>query len=265
MAEAWRNLTATGALPRALTDNLNFGNPERPEIMGQLVGCIQGIGEAARALDFPIVSGNVSLYNETLGRGIPPTPAIGGVGVVADVTRTVGVGFCAQDEAIVLVGDTAGWLGQSIYLRDVCGRAEGAPPPVDLAAERRNGDAVRSLIAQGLISACHDLSDGGLALALAEMAMASGIGAVVAQADSDIPLLGWLFGEDQSRYLIACAESNLAAVVSHLRTQGAAAGRIGRTGGDALALPGAEAIPVADLRRAHEDWLPAYVAAGGVA
>ena len=260
VAEAWRNLTATGALPRALTDNLNFGNPERPEIMGQLVGCIKGIGEAALALDFPIVSGNVSLYNETQGRGILPTPSIGGVGVIADVARTVGIGFRAADETIVLVGETAGWLGQSIYLRDVCGRAEGAPPPVDLAAERRNGDAVRSLIAQDLVKACHDLSDGGLALALAEMAMASGIGATVAQADSEIPVTGWLFGEDQARYLVTCSEADVANVVSFLRAQGVTAGLIGRTGGEVLALPDMQPVPVADLKRAHEAWLPAYVA-----
>jgi phosphoribosylformylglycinamidine synthase II len=263
VAEAWRNLTATGALPRALTDNLNFGNPERPEIMGQLVGCIKGIGEAALALDFPIVSGNVSLYNETQGRGILPTPSIGGVGIVADVARTVGIGFRSADETIVLVGETAGWLGQSIYLRDVCGRAEGAPPPVDLAAERRNGDAVRSLIVQDLVKACHDLSDGGLALALAEMAMASGVGATVAQADSEIPVTGWLFGEDQGRYLVTCSEANVANVVSFLRAQGVTAGLIGRTGGDALALPDMQPVLVADLKQAHEAWLPAYVAGDG--
>ena len=143
VAEAWRNITAVGGKPLALTDNLNFGNPEKPEIMGQFVACLEGIGEACRALDFPIVSGNVSLYNETQGKGILPTPSIGGVGLVADVTKSVGLAFRAPGEKILLVGETEGWLGQSIYLREILGREEGAPPPVDLAKESAHGDFVR--------------------------------------------------------------------------------------------------------------------------
>jgi len=260
VAEAWRNLTATGALPRALTDNLNFGNPERPEIMGQFVHCVRGIGEAARALDFPIVSGNVSLYNETQGRGILPTPSIGGVGVVADVTKTVGIGFRSIGETILLIGETKGWLGQSIYLRDVCGHAEGAPPPVDLAAERRNGDAVRALIGKGLVAACHDLSDGGLALGLAEMTMPYGIGATIADPAEGVSLTGWLFGEDQGRYLLACQTPDLEDVEANLRAAGVPFAVIGRTEGNMLALPGAAPISVRAMARAHEAWLPDYVA-----
>ena len=174
---------AVGARPLALTDNLNFGNPERPEIMGQLVGCIRGIGAAARALDFPIVSGNVSLYNETNGRAILPTPTIGGVGILDDFTKSMTLAFKAEGEAILLIGETQGWLGQSLYLRDICGREEGAPPPVDLAAEQRHGDFVRALIRDGLVTAAHDVSDGGLLVALAEMAMAARIGAVLEAPD----------------------------------------------------------------------------------
>ena len=151
VAEAWRNLIAVGARPLALTDNLNFGNPERPEAMGELVGCIEGIGEAARALDFPVVSGNVSLYNETMGSGIPPTPAIGGVGLVDDVAKTASLAFKAAGEDIWLVGGAPGWLGRSAWLATVAGREEGAPPPVDLAAERRNGEFVASLIRDGKV------------------------------------------------------------------------------------------------------------------
>ena len=182
VAECWRNLTATGALPLAATDNLNFGNPERPEIMGQLVMAIKGIGEACRALDFPIVSGNVSLYNETNGRGILPTPTIGGVGLIADWGKMARIGFAAPEHLILLVGTPATGathLGQSIYLRDIHGRTDGPPPPVDLAHEKKVGDFVRSLIERGIATAVHDLSDGGLAVGLAEMAMASGIGAEV--------------------------------------------------------------------------------------
>src|ERR1035437_2049385 len=200
VVEAWRNITAVGGRPLAITDNLNFGNPERPEIMGQFVGCLKGISEACRALDFPVVSGNVSLYNETNGRGILPTPSIGGVGLLDDFTKSATLAFKAEDEAILLIGETHGWLGQSLYLRDICGREEGAPPPVDLAAERRNGDLVRPLLGEGLVSAVHDVSDGGLLVALAEMAMASSIGAALEVAPFAVHAF-W-FGEEQGRYVV---------------------------------------------------------------
>ena len=261
VAEAWRNITASGATPLALTDNLNFGNPERPEIMGQFVGCLQGIGEAASALDFPIVSGNVSLYNETQGRGILPTPSIGGVGLIDDVTKTVGVAFRGAGRAIILVGETEGWLGQSIYLREICGREEGAPPPVDLAAERRNGDAVRKLILSGAVESCHDVSDGGLLVALAEMAMAGGVGASLNAAPAGAPSHGYWFGEDQARYVLACSETAAAGVLKALGDAGAPAGRIGVTGGDALNVSGEGSISVSELSKAHEGWLPAFMAA----
>jgi phosphoribosylformylglycinamidine synthase II len=261
VAEAWRNITASGATPLALTDNLNFGNPERPEIMGQFVGCLKGIGEAASALDFPIVSGNVSLYNETQGRGILPTPSIGGVGLIDDVTKSVGVAFRGAGRAIILVGETTGWLGQSMYLREICGREEGAPPPVDLAAERRNGDAVRGLILSGAVESCHDLSDGGLLVALAEMAMAAGVGANLDAAPAGVPSHGYWFGEDQARYVLACAEPAVAGVLKALGEAGAPARRIGVTGGDALNAAGEGSISVSELSKAHEGWLPAFMAA----
>src|ERR1700687_521040 len=176
VAEAWRNITAVGGRPLAITDNLNFGNPERPEIMGQFVGCLKGISDACRALDFPVVSGNVSLYNETNGRAILPTPSIGGVGLLDDFTKSATLAFKAEGEAILLIGDTHGWLGQSVYLRDICGFEAGAPPPVDLAAEKRNGCVVRGMIHAGTATAAHDVSEGGLVVALAVVAMAGGIG-----------------------------------------------------------------------------------------
>jgi phosphoribosylformylglycinamidine synthase len=259
VAEAWRNLTAVGATPLAITDNLNFGNPERPEVMGQLVGCIRGIGEACKALDFPVVSGNVSLYNETNGVSILPTPTIGGVGVLADVTKHATVGFKTEGEAIVLIGETKGWLGQSAYLATVCGREEGAPPPVDLAVERRNGEFVRSLITAGRLSACHDLSDGGLAVALAEMAMAKGIGAKIDALPAG-PAHAVLFGEDQGRYLLSLSAAAAEAVVAEARAAGVPAQIIGKTGGSELALPGEAAVSIAALRKTHESWLPDYMA-----
>src|SRR3979409_914812 len=193
----WRTISGVCARPLALTDNLNFGNPERPEIMGQLVGCIGGIAEGCAALDFPVVSGNVSLYNETNGRAILPTPTIGGVGLIDDFTKSATLAFKAGNEAILLVGETQGWLGQSLYLREICEREDGAQTPVALAAERVTGDLVRALIVEGVATAVHDVSDGGLLVALAEMAMASGIGAELDRA----PLAAHAFwvGADQAR------------------------------------------------------------------
>ncbi len=261
VAEAWRNITAVGGRPLALTDNLNFGNPEKPEIMGQFVGCLEGIGEACRALNFPIVSGNVSLYNETQGKGILPTPSIGGVGLVDDVTKCVGIAFRAAGEKILLVGETEGWLGQSIYLREVLGREEGAPPPVDLAREKANGDFVRDLIAQKLVGAAHDLSDGGLAVALAEMAMAGAIGATVVAPGADSPAI-W-FGEDQGRYLLTVCAGDVDAVCAKARDSGVAISVLGETGGDSLRLGEAAPLVVRELLVAHESWMPSYMAGGG--
>jgi phosphoribosylformylglycinamidine synthase len=260
VAEAWRNITAVGGTPLAVTDNLNFGNPERPEIMGQFVGCVRGIGEACRALDFPVVSGNVSLYNETNGRAILPTPSIGGVGVLADFRKSATMAFKSAGEAIVLVGDTQGWLGQSLYLREVCGREEGAPPPVDLAAEKRNGDFVRALIADGIASAAHDLSDGGLAVALAEMAIASGIGVRLDAAPA--PAHAFWFGEDQARYIVTVAAGRAANVLSRAQASGVQARALGMTGGNALTLGPERPILVATLAQGFEGWFPAYMAGG---
>jgi phosphoribosylformylglycinamidine synthase subunit PurL len=259
VAEAWRNLTAVGAKPLAVTDNLNFGNPERKETMGQLVGCIRGIGEACTALDFPVVSGNVSLYNETNGRAILPTPSIGGVGLIDDFKKSATLAFKARGEAILLIGEATGWLGQSLYLRDICGREEGAPPPVDLAAERRNGDFVRGLIGEGAVSAVHDVSDGGLLVALAEMAMASGIGATLIAAP--FAAHAFWFGEEQGRYIVTLAETKAEAVIARARAAGIAASRLGVTGGDALTPAGERPILVVKLCEAFESWFPAYMGA----
>jgi phosphoribosylformylglycinamidine synthase II len=258
VAEAWRNLTAVGALPRAVTDNLNFGNPERPEIMGQFVGCLNGVGEACRALDFPIVSGNVSFYNESSGRAILPTPSIGGVGIVKDVSQTASISFKQPDETILLIGPTTGWLGQSLYLREICGREEGAPPPVDLALEKRNGDFVRGLIAERTVSAAHDVSDGGLAVALAEMVMAGGIGAAV-EGPVSIPAHAFWFGEDQARYIVTAKPDAVEAVRVAARAAGVACEIIGATGGATLTLSGEAAILLSDLVGNHEEWLPDYM------
>ncbi|HQZ12491.1 MAG TPA: phosphoribosylformylglycinamidine synthase subunit PurL [Devosia sp.] len=263
VAECWRNLTAVGADPIAITDNLNFGNPERPEIMGQFVKAVEGIGEACRILEFPVVSGNVSLYNETNGKGILPTPTIGGVGLIPNWKQTTRIGFAAAGEPILLFGAPDWWgthLGQSLYLRDLFGRTEGTPPPVDLAHEKKVGDLVRILIRDGLATAVHDCSDGGLAVALAEMAMASGIGAEVNQLDGGDPI-PLFFGEDQGRYVVTLAADKLDYFYEEIYPYtGIFVPWIGTTGGTSLKLGEARAIPVAELRNAHESWFPDYMA-----
>jgi phosphoribosylformylglycinamidine synthase II len=259
VAEAYRNLSATGALPLAVTDNLNFGNPEKPEIMGQIVEAIRGMGEACRDLDFPVVSGNVSLYNETQGTAIQPTPAIGAVGLLDDVSKHMTLAFKREGSNIVLLGETKGWLGASLYLREVCGREEGAPPPVALHRERRKGELVRQLIQDGQLLACHDVSDGGLLVAVAEMAMASGIGAAI-DAPSTVPLHGWCFGEDQGRYLLEVSDDDLVAVLEAAEQREVGARVIGKTTGKDLSI-GGKSVAVAELRAVNEKWLPEFMGA----
>ncbi|HYW62307.1 MAG TPA: phosphoribosylformylglycinamidine synthase subunit PurL [Bradyrhizobium sp.] len=259
VAEAWRNITAVGGRPLAITDNLNFGNPERPEIMGQFVGCLKGISEACRALDFPVVSGNVSLYNETNGRGILPTPSIGGVGLLDDFTKSATLAFKAPGEVILLIGDTQGWLGQSVYLRDICGLEAGAPPPVDLACEKRNGDVVRGMIHAGTATAVHDVSDGGLLIALAEMAIAGGIGAMLDEAPESTVPHAWWFGEDQGRYIVTVRENDLLSVFTKLKAVEVPCVQIGLTGGEEIVVAGEGRVKVAALGEAFERWLPDYM------
>jgi len=250
VAEAFRNLSASGARPLAVTDNLNFGNPEKPEIMGQFVGCIEGIGEACIALDMPVVSGNVSLYNETEGRAILPTPTIGAVGLLESLDELIPI-RPAEGDILVLIGATTGHLGQSAMLWEVEGRAEGDAPPVDLDAERRAGEFVRALKAKGLIRAAHDLSDGGLAVAAAEMALAAGTG-VTLMAREDMSALRWFFGEDQGRYLVAAPnEDEVTEIVGAARIAGVPAARAGEMGGNAVRL-GASEVALAALRDAWD-------------
>ena len=257
VAEAWRNLTAVGATPIAVTDNLNFGNPERPQTMGQIVRAIDGMAEACRALDFPVVSGNVSLYNETSGAAIPPTPTVGAVGLLTDYSRRADFAGARAGDSLVLVGDTRGELGSSLFLREVLGREEGAPPPVDLDLERRTGDAVRALIEAGSLSVVHDLSDGGLLVAAAELALASGAGVSLSAAEPDCGVAGWLFGEDQARYLLAGADGP--ALVAALQAAGVPARVIGAVGGDRITVEGRLSLSLDEVRTANETWLPAYM------
>ena len=237
IAECYRNISAVGATPLAVTNCLNFANPQRPEIMAQLTGCLDGMGDACRAFDFPIVSGNVSLYNESKATGggsaILPTPAIGGIGLLKDIDVMATVAFKNEGDAIWLIGGEGTHLGQSIWLREIAGREAGEAPKVDLAAERAHAEAVRALIADGKVSAVHDISDGGLIVAVAEMALASGKGA---QLSGELTTAA-AFGEDQGRYVVTAAAG--------VDIPGAV--KIGTVGGDQVA-----GVSLAELRSAHE-------------
>lgn len=250
VAESWRNLTCVGAEPIAITDNLNFGNPEKPEIMGQIVMALKGIDAACRALDYPVVSGNVSLYNETNGQAILPTPAIGGVGLLKDLSKMTTMAFKADGDVILLVGGHGQHLGQTIYLREILGREDGAPPPVDLALEKKNGDFVRGLINARQVTAVHDVSDGGLAIAIVEMAMASGLGASLGALTHE-----QLFGEDQARYLLTAKPTEAAKILASGQ-----AVEIGRVAVTAEVKFGGVSLTVAELKAAHEGWFPKYMA-----
>ncbi|UIJ46690.1 phosphoribosylformylglycinamidine synthase subunit PurL [Sphingomonas cannabina] len=263
IAETWRNLCAVGAKPLAATDCMNFGNPQRPEIMGQFVGCIEGMAEACRALDFPIVSGNVSLYNESkkddgTGTAILPTPAIGGVGLLADWSKSATIAFKETGDVIVLIGERKGHLGQSLWLREVHGREEGPPPPVDLDAERRNGAFVRHWIANGALTAVHDVSDGGLAVAIAEMALASGIGAHV-HAPHPLGLAGSYFAEDQGLYVATVDDLKLNDFLLASVRAGVPVEPLGKTIAHRLIFEcheGDHVVALDDLRAAHEGFFP---------
>lgn len=264
VAENWRNITAVGATPLAITNNLNFGNPEKPDIMGQFVGCLEGMGDACRALDYPIVSGNVSLYNETSGAAIFPTPAIGGVGLINDHNKAVGMAFTKTGSTIFMIGGCKNHLGQSLYLREIHGKEEGQAPAVDLAQERKHGDFVRDLIQQGVVESCHDISDGGLLVTLAEMAMSSvgaittGIGAMLQNPKIHGNEAGFWFGEDQGRYVLTTDKPDV--VLAALVKNGIEGHIIGQTSVDStLTIDCTGSVPISDLIAANESWLPNYM------
>jgi phosphoribosylformylglycinamidine synthase len=258
VAEAWRNLTAVGAEPIAITDNLNFGSPEKPETMGQIVRAIDGMAEACRALDFPVVSGNVSLYNETNGVSIPPTPTVGAVGLLKDYDQRVGFNKVQAGQVIILIGETRGEMGSSLYLREVFGLEKGAPPKVDLACEKNNGTLVRRLIRSGVAKGVHDLSDGGLLSAAVDVVLASKIGMSLKN-PTDLADHVFGFAEDQARYLVAVDEASAHLVIAQAAEADVPAAVIGVAGGIDLSFTGLS-LSIEALGKAHEDWLPNYMA-----
>jgi phosphoribosylformylglycinamidine synthase len=260
VAECWRNLSAVGADPLAITDCMNFGNPERPEIMGEFASAVEGMAEACNALAFPVVSGNVSLYNETNGVAIPPTPAIGGIGLIPDIATMATIALKRNGDVLMLLGAEAGHLGQSLYLHLMQGRSEGGPPPVDLEAERHTGDLVRGLIRSGCLSAVHDISDGGLLVAIAEMALAGGRGVELDPVPGPIPAHALWFGEDQARYVVAASPDQADAIHKAAAVAKVPLRLLGKVGGDTIALDGEPPLALAALGAVHEDWLPRFMA-----
>ncbi|WP_273756731.1 phosphoribosylformylglycinamidine synthase subunit PurL [Bartonella sp. MM73XJBT] len=258
VAECWRNISTTGATPLAATDNLNFGNPEKPEIMGQLVFAIKGIGEACRILDFPIVSGNVSLYNETNGEAILPTPTIAGVGLLADWSKMVTISGMQNGDTIVLIGACGSHLGQSIYARNILNIETGAPPQVDLQLEKKHGQFVRDVIDHGFVNAAHDISDGGLAIALAEMVIKAEKGIKVKLSNKQ-PSHAELFAEDQARYLLSVKSHALSDLKELAQTNAVSLTELGRVEGDSLDIEGILALSIDKLTQAYESWFPQFM------
>ncbi|MBX7147396.1 MAG: phosphoribosylformylglycinamidine synthase II, partial [Alphaproteobacteria bacterium] len=258
VVESWRNLTAVGATPLAITDNLNFGNPEKPEIMGQFVQAINGIKDACLALSYPVISGNVSLYNDTNGRSISPTPAIGGVGLIQDYNKAISLRFKNTNQIIYIVGETQGHLGSSLFLREILGQESGLPPEINFEDELKNGNFIRHLIDEGIIESCHDISDGGLAITLTEMAMASHIGCAITL-KPNIDNLKWLFGEDQARYVIASSATHKSSVLEKAKSYNVVLEIIGQTTDDQQLTFNQKRISIKELQEAHENWLPDYM------
>ncbi|MEM9809595.1 MAG: phosphoribosylformylglycinamidine synthase subunit PurL [Pseudomonadota bacterium] len=255
VAEAIRNLSAVGAEPLAITNCLNFGNPEKPEIMSQFVRAIEGLGEAAQALGAPVVSGNVSLYNETDGAPIPPTPSIGAVGLLHDAEKHATVAGAEMGDALIAIGTTRGHLGQSLYLRTLFGIEDGAAPGVDLDAEKKASEFIRKMIAEERVSAVHDVSDGGILAAAADMSLAAGMGLAMTTPVQARRAAYW-FGEDQGRYLVAVPAETADNFVLKAAMAGLQASRLGLFGGADLILDGDDRLVITDLAAVHASTLP---------
>ena len=258
VAESWRNITSVGALPIAITDCMNFGNPEKEEIMGQFAGVVTGMIEACQILDYPVVSGNVSLYNETNGKGINPTPAIGGVGLIEDLNHFSTAFLKRDNDNLLIIGKTNGHLGQSIYLKEILNITSGQPPKVNLEDERKIGNTIRDLININKLDTVHDISDGGFLIALAEMSISGGIG-VKLNLDEGSMNHRFLFGEDQGRYIIAIPDSMLTSITDILISKNIFYQNIGKSYGEKIILNDNEEIQIKSLKKIHENWFKNYL------
>ena len=258
VAESWRNITSVGALPIAITDCMNFGNPEKEEIMGQFAGVVTGMIEACEILDYPVVSGNVSLYNETNGKGINPTPAIGGVGLIENLNHFSTPHLKRDNDTVLLVGKTDGYLGQSIYAKEILNIISGLPPKVNLKNEKKIGDAIRDLININKLDTVHDISDGGFLVALAEMSISGGIGVKIHLDEKDVSPK-FLFGEDQGRYIISVPDELISDILRILESKNIFFQKIGKTSGTKIIINDSEEIEIKSLKKIHEDWFNEYL------
>ena len=258
VCETWRNLISVGAQPIAITNCLNFGNPEKKEIMGQFVDSINGMREACEALNYPVISGNVSLYNETNGVAIYPTPTIGGVGILKNINNMMTLNFKNTENIIAVVGETSGHLSQSALIYDVMGNKEGPPPQINLKEEKKNGLFVSDLIKNKLVAAVHDVSHGGIIVTVAEMCMASNIGAKIKVSGSNIDKIKYLFSEDQARYLIEISKKNLEKVKKIANTKKIKIDIIGNTQSEIFEVENDLKISVKELKTKNESWFKNY-------
>ena len=258
IAESWRNITSVGAMPIAITDCMNFGNPEKEEIMGQFAGVVTGMIEACETLDYPVVSGNVSLYNETNGKGINPTPAIGGVGLIKDLNHFSTPSIKREDDNILLLGQTSGYLGQSIYAKEILNNTSGLPPKIDLKSEKKIGDTVRDLININKIDTVHDVSDGGFLVALAEMSISGNIGVRI-NLDKENLNDKFLFGEDQGRYIISISDKQMSEITKIFNDREIFFQKVGKTCGKKLIINDNEEVEIEVLKNLHENWFNKYL------
>ena len=258
IAESWRNITSVGAMPIAITDCMNFGNPEKEEIMGQFAGVVTGMIEACETLDYPVVSGNVSLYNETNGKGINPTPAIGGVGLIKDLNHFSTPSIKREDDNILLLGQTNGYLGQSIYAKEILNNTSGLPPKIDLKSEKKIGDTVRDLININKIDTVHDVSDGGFLVALAEMSISGNIGVRI-NLDKENLNDKFLFGEDQGRYIISISDKQMSEITKIFNDREIFFQKVGKTCGKKLIINDNEEVEIEVLKNLHENWFNKYL------
>ena len=258
VCETWRNLISVGAQPIAITNCLNFGNPEKKEIMGQFVDSINGMKEACETLNYPVISGNVSLYNETNGVAIYPTPTIGGVGLLKNINNMMTFNFKNTESIIAVIGETSGHLSQSALIYDVIGDKEGPPPQINLKEEKKNGLFVSDLIKGKLVNAVHDISHGGIIVTLAEMCMASNIGAKIKVSGSNSDKIKYLFSEDQARYLIEISKKNLEKIKKTASTKNIKINIIGNTQSEILEVENDLKISVKELKTKNESWFKNY-------
>jgi len=259
VCESWRNLISVGAKPIAITNCLNFGSPENEENMGEFVECVEGLGEASLYLEFPVVSGNVSFYNQTKDIGIKPTPSIGGVGLIKNCKNMVTMDLKETNNTLLVIGKTEGHLDQSIFARDILNEKNGPPPEINLFNEKNNGETVLKLINKKFIRSAHDISLGGIIIALSKMCIKGKKGAILKKPNHLINQFEYLFGEDQGRYILEIDNNNLKDVTEILEENSVHFDELGSVSDNYLTIDDKTKISIDDLVKSHTNWLTNYM------